>query len=160
MYWPIKSNFIFLLLIIFFTRVRYSWNIADDRNLFLKVKSKLGFYQIVFTTPKTSSENYTLAVVEMQQLQYIEKIDSKEKICFPKRTFYTGRRKVCVNFKTDTDKLNFVLYRFWKKNVPQKEWNLLQIERIPDVLSKTSLSIELHLHISQAVHCIGWSNSS
>ena len=26
---------------------------------------------------------------------------------------FNGRRKVFVNFKTDTDKLNNVLYRYW-----------------------------------------------
>ena len=55
-----------------------SWNIGDNRNLFLKLKSKLGLYHVVFTTPKTSPEKLTLTVVEMQQLPDIEKTDSKE----------------------------------------------------------------------------------
>ena len=64
----------------FSIRVKMSWNIADDRNLFLKLKSKLGLYHVVLTTPKTSPEKLTLTVVEMQQLPYIEKTDSKERI--------------------------------------------------------------------------------
>ena len=89
-----------------------SWNIGDNRNLFLKLKSKLGLYHVVHTTPKTSPEKLTLTVVEMQQLPDIEKIDSKkEKSCL-KWTKYNGRRKVCVNFQTDTDKLNIVVYRY------------------------------------------------
>ena len=36
--------------------VRMSWNIGENRNLFLKLKSKFGFYQVVPTTPKTSPE--------------------------------------------------------------------------------------------------------
>ena len=33
-----------------------SWNMGENRNLFLKLKSKLGLYHIVLTTPKTSPE--------------------------------------------------------------------------------------------------------
>ena len=89
-----------------------SWNIGDNRNLFLKLKSKLGVYHVVPTTPKTSLEKLTLTVVEMQQLADIEKTDSKEETSCPKRTIFIARRKVCVNFKTDTDKLNIVGYRY------------------------------------------------
>ena len=42
----------------------------------------------------------------------IEKADSKEEISCLKWTTYNGRRKICVNFKTDTDKLNIVVYRY------------------------------------------------
>ena len=50
-----------------------SWNIGDNRNLFLKLKSKLRLYRVVLTTPKTSHEKLTLTVVELQQLPDIEK---------------------------------------------------------------------------------------
>ena len=89
-----------------------SWNSGDNRNLFLKLKSKLGLYHVVLKTPKTSHENFTLTVVEMQQFPNIEKADSKEKIYRLKWTIYNGRRKVCVNFQTDTDELIFVMYRY------------------------------------------------
>ena len=48
----------------------------------------------------------------MQQLPDIEKIDSKEERSCLKRTVYNGKRKVCVNFQTDTDKLNNIVYRY------------------------------------------------
>ena len=48
-----------------------SWNIGENRNLFLKLKSKLGLYHVVLTTPKTSPEKNTLPLVEMQQLPEI-----------------------------------------------------------------------------------------
>ena len=89
-----------------------SWNIGDNRNFFLKFISKLGLYHVILTTPKTSPEKLTLTVVEMQQLPDIENTDSKEEISRLKRTLYNGRRKVCVNFQTDTDKLNIVVYRY------------------------------------------------
>ena len=89
-----------------------SWNIGENRNLFLKLKSKLGLYHVVLTTPKTSPEKITLTLVEMQQLPEIEKVDSKNEISCLKWTIYNGRRKVCINFKTDLDKLNIVVYRY------------------------------------------------
>ena len=89
-----------------------SWNIGDNRTLFLKLKSKLGLHHVVLTTPKISPEKFTLTVVEMQQFAEIEKTDSKEEISCLKWTIYNGRRKVCVNFQTDTDELNFVVYRY------------------------------------------------
>ena len=101
-----------LFIIILSNRVMMSWNIGDNRNLFLKLKSKLGLYHVVLTTPKTSPEKLTLTVVEMQQLPDIEKTDSKEEISCLKWTIYNGRRKVCVSFQTDTDKLNIVVYRY------------------------------------------------
>ena len=108
-----KSNFICLLFIITFPiRVKMSWNMGDNKNLFLKLKSNLGFYHVVLTTPEISPEKLTLTVVEMQQLPDIEKTDSKEKLSCLKRTIFNGRRKVCVNFQTDTDKINIVVYRY------------------------------------------------
>ena len=48
----------------------------------------------------------------MEQLPDINKIDSKEEISGLKWTKCNGRRKVCVNFQTDADKLNIVVYRY------------------------------------------------
>ena len=89
-----------------------SWNIGDNRNFFLKLKSNLGLFHVVLTTPKTSLGKLTLTVVEMQQLTDIEKNDSKEELSCLKWTIYKGRRKVSVNFQTDTDKLNIVVYSY------------------------------------------------
>ena len=88
------------------------WNNGDNRNLFLKLKSKLGLYRVVLTTPKTSPEKLTLTVVEKQQLPDIEETDSKEEKSCPKWIVYNGRTKVCENSQTDTDKLNIVVYRY------------------------------------------------
>ena len=55
-----------------------SWNIGDNRNLFLKLKAKLGLHHIVLRTSKNSPEKLTLNVVEIQQMPDIEKTDSKE----------------------------------------------------------------------------------
>ena len=62
------------------------WNIGDNRNLSLKLKSKLGLYHVVLTTPKFSPEKFTLTVVERQQLPDLEKIDSTEELSCLKRT--------------------------------------------------------------------------
>ena len=97
-----------------------SWNIGDNRNLFLKLKSTLGLYHIVITTPKTSPEKLTLTVVEMKQLPDIEKTHSTAEISCLKWTIYDGRRKVCVNFQTDTDNLNNAVYCY-RKNLYLKD---------------------------------------
>ena len=57
-----------------------SWIIGDNRNLLLKLKSKLGLYRVVLTTAETSPEKLTLTLVEIQQLPDIENTDSKEEI--------------------------------------------------------------------------------
>ena len=57
-----------------------SYNFGKNRNLFLKLKSKLGLYHDVLTTPKTSPKKITLTVVERQRLPDIEKTDSKEEL--------------------------------------------------------------------------------
>ena len=113
-----------------------SWNIGDNRNLFLKLKSKLGLYQVVLTTPKPSPENFTLTVVEMQQLPDIEKIDSKEEISCLKSTIYNGRRKVCANFQTDTDKLNIVMYRYRNNLYPNDNEIDLKLTEYQSPLAK------------------------
>ena len=88
-----------------------SWNIGDNRNLFLKLKTKLGLYHVELRS-KDSPKRITLTLVETQQLPDIEKVDSKDEISCLKWTIYNGGRKVCINFQTDTDKVNIVVYRY------------------------------------------------
>ena len=88
-----------------------SWNNGDNRNLFLKLKTKLGLFHIELRS-KDSPEKITLTLVETQQLPDIEKTDSKNEISCLKWTIYNGRRKVTINFQTDTDKVNFFVYRY------------------------------------------------
>ena len=88
-----------------------SWNIGDNRNLFLKLKTKLRLYHVELKS-KDSPENIRLTLVETQQLPDIEKVDSKDEISCLKCTIYNGRRKACINFQTDTDKVNIVEYRY------------------------------------------------
>ena len=90
-----------------------SWNIGDNRNLFLKLKTKLGLYLVELrSTPKDCPKNITLPLEKNQQLPDIEKVDSKDEISCLKWTIYNGRRKVCINFQTDTDKVNIFVYRY------------------------------------------------
>ena len=113
-----------------------SWNIGDNRSLFLKLKSKLGLYHIVITTPKTSPEKLTLTVVEMQLLPDIENTDSKTEPSCLKWTIYNGRRKVCVNFQTDTDKLNIAVYRY-RNNLYLKDKEIdLKLTEYQSLLAK------------------------
>ena len=91
--------------------VRISWNIGDNKNLFLKLKTKLGLYHVELKSKDTPEKN-AITLVETQQLTDIEKSDSKDEISCFKWTIYNGRRKVCINFQTDTDKVNIVVYRY------------------------------------------------
>ena len=70
-----------------------SWNTGDNSNLFLKLKSKLGLYHVLLTTPKTSPKKLTLTRVEMQQVADIERIDSKEELSCLKWTIYNVGEK-------------------------------------------------------------------
>ena len=88
-----------------------SWNIGDNRNLFLKLKTKLGLCHVELKS-KDSPEKITLTLVETQQLADIQKVDSKHETSCLKWSFYNGRRKVCINFQTDTDKVIIVEYRY------------------------------------------------
>ena len=88
-----------------------SWNIGDDRNLFLKLKTKIGLYHVELKS-RDSPDKITLTLVETQQLPDFEKSDSKDEFSCLKWTIYNGRRKVCINFQTDTDTVNNVLYRY------------------------------------------------
>ena len=116
--------------------VRKSWNIREHRNLFLKLESKLRLYHVVLTTPKTSPGKTTLTLVETQQLPEIEKVDSKNEISCLKWTIYNGRRKVCISFKTDMDRLNVVVYRY-RHNTYVKDTEMeLKLTEYEKLLSK------------------------
>ena len=86
-----------------------SWNIGNNRNLFLKLKTKLGLYHVQLRS-KDSPEKITQTLVETQQLPDIEEDDSEDEISCLRWTIYNCRRKVCINFQTDTDKANIVVY--------------------------------------------------
>ena len=88
-----------------------SWNIGVNRNLFLKLKTNLGLYHVELKS-KGSPEKTTLTLAETQQLPDIEKADSKDEISCLKWTIYNGSRKECINFQTDTDKVNIVVYHY------------------------------------------------
>ena len=113
-----------------------SWNIGETRNLFLELKSKLGLYHVVQTTPKTSPKKITLTSVEMQQLPEIEKVDSKNEIPCLKWTIYNGSRKVCISFKNDMDNLNIGVYCY-RNNTYVKDTEMeLKLTEYEKVLSK------------------------
>ena len=98
-----------------------SWNIGDNRNLFLKLKTKLGLYHVSLTLPK--SPKITLTIAEMQQLPEIDSKDPTEEISCLKWTIFNGRRKICIDFKTDLDNLNITVFRY-RNNVYLKETSM------------------------------------
>ena len=72
----------------------------------------------------------------MQQVPDIEKTDFKKEISCLKWTFYNGRRKVCVKFQTDKDKLIIVVYRY-RNNLYLKDNELdLKLSEYQSLLAK------------------------
>ena len=58
-----------------------NWNIGDNRNLFFKLKTKLGLYQVELRSkPKDFPGKIRLTLVETQQLPDFEKVDSEDEI--------------------------------------------------------------------------------
>ena len=88
-----------------------SWNIGDYRNVFLKLKTKMGLYHVELKS-KDSQGKITLILVETQHLPDIEKVDSRVEISCLKWTIHNGEKKVCINFQTDTDKVKIVVCRY------------------------------------------------
>ena len=85
---------------------------------------------------KILPKKITLTLVETQQLPDIEKSDSKDEISCLKWTIYNGRRKLCINFQTDTDKVNIVVYRY-RNNTYIKETELdLKLTEYKKLLAK------------------------
>ena len=72
----------------------------------------------------------------MQHLPDIEKTDSKEEISCLKWTIYNGRRKACVNFQTDTDKLNIVVYRYRSNLYLKDNEGILKLSEYESLLAK------------------------
>ena len=91
--------------------VKLTWNIGDNKNLFLKLETKMGFYRVVLRKHKKFAKTAPI-LVELQQWTDDEKTDSRKEIFCLKQAKYNSRRKVCVLFKTDTDRLNFVGCRY------------------------------------------------
>ena len=72
----------------------------------------------------------------MQELPEIEKMDSKKEISCLKWTIYNGRRKVCIGFKTEMDKLNIVVYRYRNNTYVKDTEKGLKLTEYENFLSK------------------------
>ena len=131
-----KELQLFTLINNFFIRVRMSWNIGDKKNLSLKLKTKLGLYDVENRKPKDCLLKTMLTLVETQQLSVIEKGDSKDEISSLKWTIYNGRRKVCINFQTNTDKVNMVVYRYWNNTYLKGTKMELKLTEFKKLLAK------------------------
>ena len=112
-----------------------SWNIGDNRKLFLKLKTKLGLYHVEVRS-KDSSEKNTLTLVETQQLPDIEKSGSEDEISCLKWTIDNGRRKLCINFQTDTDNVNIVVYRYRNNTYLEDTETDLKLTKYKKLLAK------------------------
>ena len=85
----------------------------------------MSLYHVQLRKPKDSAKKITATLVETQQLPDIEKVESKNEISYLNWTIFNGRRKVCINVQTDTDKVNIVLYRCYQNNTYLKDPELV-----------------------------------
>ena len=89
---------------------------------------------------KGSPKKITHTLGETQQLPDKEKVDSKDEFFCLKWTIYNGRRKVCINFQTDTDKVNIVVYRY-RNNTYLKDTEMdLKLTEYKEILAKVFTS--------------------
>ena len=74
-----------------------------------------------------------MTLLEIQQMPEIEKLGCEIENSCLKWTIYKGGRKVCVNYKTERDKLDIVTYCYRKgiylKNA-EMELNLIEYEKL------------------------------
>ena len=113
-----------------------SWNIGENRNLFLKLKTKLGLYHVLLNLTKNSPVKLTLTIAELQQLPELENLDTIDQISCFTWTIYNGRRKVCVNFKSDEDTLAIVVYRYRNNNYLKDTELRLKMTEYKQLLAK------------------------
>ena len=92
-----------------------SWNIGENRNLCLCLRTKLGLHHVKLSSSK-GPKKINLTVVEMQQLPEVKKIAPEEEISCLKWVIYNGRRKICLSFQTDTDSIEVTVYRYRNNN--------------------------------------------
>ena len=78
----------------------------------------MALYQVISQTPKLASGKDEPIGVELQQLPDIQQTDTGKNSLL-KWTKHHCRRKVFVNFKSDTDKFNIFVYPY-QRFVPQK----------------------------------------
>ena len=95
----------------------------------------MGLYHLELRSePKDYPEKITLTLVETQQFPDIEKFDSKDEIFCLKWTIYDGRRKIGINFQTDAEKLNIVVYRYRNNTYlkdTEMELKLTEYKKLP-----------------------------
>ena len=92
-------------------RIKTSCNIGDIRNL-SQVKLKNEIFRVVLMKPKISPEKVRITLKETNKMLDIKKLIQQTKNACPKRTILNGRRKICVNYHTNTDTLNGIVYRY------------------------------------------------
>ena len=95
----------------------------------------MGLYHVELKT-KDSPGKITLTLVETQQLPDIENSDSKDEFSCLKWTISNGRRKLCINFQTDADKVSIVVYHY-RNNTYLKYFEMdLKLTEYKKVLAK------------------------
>jgi len=91
----------------------------------------------------------------MEHLSDKEQTDLKDEKFHLYLTLYKKVGKLCVNTKTDTDKLGVVVYRYQNNVYIKGDETYLKLTFYEKFLAKTSLYVVIHWLVSQAVPCPG-----
>ena len=83
----------------------------EIKNLFLELESNLGLYHVVLISPKAPPKNSHSLFPKCNNYQSFKRLIRKTFLC-PKWQIPKGRRKLWVNFKTETEKLRFFVFRY------------------------------------------------
>ena len=102
----------FSRIIFWIESVEMSWNVGDNRNVFLKLRTKLGLSHVVLTSSEQTPKKVSLTFVEIQELPEVGKFDSENEISCLRWIIFNGRTKVCVFCKTDTVYVGIMVYRY------------------------------------------------
>ena len=89
-----------------------SWNIGDNRNVFLNLRTKLGFYHLLLTSSEQTPKKVSLTLVGMQQLPEVGYFDSEKELSCLSWIIFNGRIEVCVFCKTNTEYVGITVYRY------------------------------------------------
>ena len=89
-----------------------SWNIGDNRRVFLKLRTKMGLYHVILTSSEQTPKKVNRTIVEMQQLPEVGKFDSENEISCLRWIIFNVRQKICVFYKSDTDYVGITVYRY------------------------------------------------
>lgn len=88
-----------------------SCNIGTNRNVFLKVKNRIANYSVII---EYENKKLLFTILEYQNLPDIDNLDIDQQISNFNWTLHNGRRKICINYRSDQDLISLSVYKLKK----------------------------------------------